>query len=286
MRRNDLIALAGRLAGPYRIRPAEQPVGGPAGIFGGARDGQSVDFHDFREYQPGDDLRRVDWLAYARSGQMHLKLYREEVSPVVELFLDTSASMATYPGKEQAAVFLTAFLRGATLASEGRPVLCLGGGRFSGGDFEAALAAAEFAGDGGLAAPVGGTAAARPLRFLISDCLFGEELVPLFRSHASGSLHFSPFMILSRSETNPPWRGHHRLFDVEAPSETLDTSITAAAVAGYLTRLGKHEEALAREARLNGGRLLRLDVPDGELSRGECEGMIRTLVAERVVTPR
>lgn len=284
MLRDELIALAGRLAGPYRIRPPELPVGGPAGAFGGDKDGQSVDFHDFREYQPGDDLRRVDWRAYARSGQMHLKLFREEVSPVVELFLDNSASMGAYPGKEQAAVFLAAFLRGVTLASEGRPVLCLGGGRFPGGDFEPTLAAADFSG-GGLGLSRGG-GAARPLRFLISDCLFDDDIAPLFRGHASHSLHFSPFMILSRSETEPPWRGHCRLYDVEEPAATLDTAITDASVRAYLERLKKHEETLEREARRNGGRLLRIDVPDEGLTPGDCDAVIRMLVAERVVTAR
>lgn len=286
MRREGLIALGGRLASPYRIRPPELPVGGPAGIFSGGKDGQSVDFHDFREYQPGDDLRRVDWRAYARSGQMHLKLFREEVSPVVELFLDNSASMGAYPGKEQAAIFLTAFLRGVTLASEGRPVLCLDGGRFPGGDFEPTLAAAQFAGGGGMVAPAGRVGSSRPLRFLVSDCLFDGELAALFKNHASGSLHFSPFMILSQSEIDPPWRGYCRLRDVELPESALDVALTDKSVAAYRSRLQKHEEALAGEARRNGGRLLRLDVPDGDLEAADCENIVRHLVGERVVSPR
>lgn len=285
MRRDELISLGARLAAPYRVRPPEQPVGGPAGVFGGKLDGQSVDFHDYREYLPGDDLRRVDWRAYARSGQMQLKLFREEVSPVVELVLDTSASMAAYPGKEQAAVFLAAFLRGVTLASEGRPVLVRDGRRFAGGDFEPALAAAGFAGDGGLAA-VPGRVASRPLRFLVSDFLFGEGIVPLFKSHAAGSLHFTPVMVLSRSEIAPPWRGHHRIHDVEAPAATLDIALDESAVRAYLARLKRHEESLSLEARRNGGRLIRVDVADGDLTRPDCEAIVRDLVLERVVTAR
>lgn len=286
MRRSDLIALAGRLAASYRIRPPEQPGGGPAGVFTGSLDGQSVDFHDFREYLPGDDLRRVDWRGYARSGQMHLKLFREEVSPVVELFLDTSASMAAYPGKEQAALFLTAFLRGATLAAEGRPVLCRSGARFTGGDFEAALAGTIFSGDGSAPSATAGGTGAKPLRFLISDFLFGEGLGQLFRTHAAGSLYFSPVMILSGSEKEPPWRGHRRLYDVENPTGTLDLTVTDASIDAYHARLRKHEDALANEARRHGSRLLRLDAPDFDLTPEECETMTRRLAAERVVTTR
>ena len=37
--------------------------------------GESMEFMDHREYQPGDDLRRLDWAAYARSDKMIVKLY-------------------------------------------------------------------------------------------------------------------------------------------------------------------------------------------------------------------
>ena len=284
MRRDELISLAAALAAPYRIRPPEQLGGGPAGMFGGRGDGQSVDFHDFRQYLPGDDLRRVDWRAYARTGQMHLKLFREEVSPVVELFLDASASMAAYPGKVQAAIFLAAFLRNATLAAEGRPVLCRNGRRFVGGDFEPALAGTEFSGSGEAEPPV--TPGARPLRFHLSDYLFGEGIATLFRRHAAGSLLFSPVMILSRSERDPAWRGHHRLYDVEQPDAFVDLALDAAMVRAYRERLRKHEETLAGEALRHGGRLLLLDVPDGDLSRSDCEALTRRLASERVVTTR
>ncbi|HVG00562.1 MAG TPA: DUF58 domain-containing protein, partial [Chloroflexia bacterium] len=38
------------------------------------RRGQSVEFADYRTYAPGDDLRRVDWNAYARLERLFLKL--------------------------------------------------------------------------------------------------------------------------------------------------------------------------------------------------------------------
>jgi len=49
---------------------------------------------DHREYQPGDDLRRLDWAAYARSDKMIVKLYRHEVCPHLDLVIDGSRSMA------------------------------------------------------------------------------------------------------------------------------------------------------------------------------------------------
>jgi uncharacterized protein (DUF58 family) len=55
--------------------------------------GASIEFKDFREYSPGDDPRSVDWMAYARLGQLFVKLYRQEEELDLWILLDTSGSM-------------------------------------------------------------------------------------------------------------------------------------------------------------------------------------------------
>ncbi len=55
--------------------------------------GISAEFSDFREYMPGDDLRRLDWNVYARLDRMYIREYMEEREAVVSVLLDTSASM-------------------------------------------------------------------------------------------------------------------------------------------------------------------------------------------------
>ena len=55
--------------------------------------GQSIEFADYRDYSPGDDLRRVDWNLYARSDRLYVKLMEEEEDRTVRLVLDTSNSM-------------------------------------------------------------------------------------------------------------------------------------------------------------------------------------------------
>ncbi len=57
------------------------------------RKGNSAEFSDFREYMPGDDLRTIDWNAYARLDRLYIKEYMEEKESRISLFLDTSASM-------------------------------------------------------------------------------------------------------------------------------------------------------------------------------------------------
>ena len=66
---------------------------GGSGDFSGAGTGSSMDFQDHRNYAPGDDPRHINWQAYARTGQYTMKLYREEVRPVVDLICDVSPSM-------------------------------------------------------------------------------------------------------------------------------------------------------------------------------------------------
>lgn len=55
--------------------------------------GTSVEFADYRNYAPGDDLRRLDWNIYARMERPYIKLYEDEEDLAVHVLLDASASM-------------------------------------------------------------------------------------------------------------------------------------------------------------------------------------------------
>jgi uncharacterized protein (DUF58 family) len=64
------------------------------GLHRSPKKGFSVEFADYRVFQPGDDLRRVDWRLYGRTDRLYLKEYEQETQLRVFLVLDTSASMA------------------------------------------------------------------------------------------------------------------------------------------------------------------------------------------------
>jgi uncharacterized protein (DUF58 family) len=55
--------------------------------------GFSVDFASYREYQPGDEIRRIDWNVYSRSDKLYVKLYEGETNTRVLVMLDISGSM-------------------------------------------------------------------------------------------------------------------------------------------------------------------------------------------------
>ncbi len=56
--------------------------------------GASLDFADFRLYQPGDDFRYLDWNVYRRLNRLFLKVFTAEENLTVHILVDTSRSMA------------------------------------------------------------------------------------------------------------------------------------------------------------------------------------------------
>ncbi len=55
--------------------------------------GFNIEFAEYREYTPGDDLRRLDWRLFARSDRHYIKQYEEESNVRVTFVVDASASM-------------------------------------------------------------------------------------------------------------------------------------------------------------------------------------------------
>src|SRR5574341_2357812 len=54
--------------------------------------GKGMEFHEVREYLPGDDVRSIDWNVTARMGRPYLKVFAEERELTVILLVDMSAS--------------------------------------------------------------------------------------------------------------------------------------------------------------------------------------------------
>jgi len=56
--------------------------------------GSSVDFSEYREYYPGDEIRRIDWNVYSRMDKLYIKLYEGETNTKDLIMLDVSGSMS------------------------------------------------------------------------------------------------------------------------------------------------------------------------------------------------
>lgn len=58
----------------------------------------SAEFADYRPYTPGDEIRSLDWRAYARTDRDYIKLFRKETEMRCHVLVDTSRSMAYRAG--------------------------------------------------------------------------------------------------------------------------------------------------------------------------------------------
>src|SRR5437764_12731934 len=87
--RPDVLARIAQLG----LRAQRVVEGTISGLHRSPLHGVSVEFADYREYTPGDDLKRLDWRAYARSNRHFIKQYEEESNLRATILMDASASM-------------------------------------------------------------------------------------------------------------------------------------------------------------------------------------------------
>lgn len=71
-----------------------------AGSYHSTFKGRGMEFEEVREYQPGDDVRTIDWNVTARSGVPHIKTFREERELSVMLVVDLSGSTGFGSGNQ------------------------------------------------------------------------------------------------------------------------------------------------------------------------------------------
>jgi uncharacterized protein (DUF58 family) len=194
--------------------------------------GTSVEFSDFREYIPGDDFRRIDWNAYGRFDKLFVKLFMEEREALVNIFIDSSKSMAFgEPSKSLMASRLAAAfsyialnnqdrvcintLRGSELRStealSGKMMLqralsYLSDLKLEGTtDINSALARKDFGGKG--------------VSILLSDYFTPNGINDALKYLTFKKQEVILIHILSPEELNPDYYGQVRLIDSESSEE-------------------------------------------------------------------
>ena len=136
--------------------------------------GGSQEFADYRPYTSGDDVRRIDWNVYGRTGRAYLRQYWDEQELQVNLYVDVSASMAHFGGddgnKLQYAIRLAACLGYTALCGDDRVAIQL----FSEQNVEEKLT------------PIQGRAASMKLFSFLADAMMSRMHVqPLAAKRAS-----------------------------------------------------------------------------------------------------
>lgn len=206
----------------YRLPFGGQRWRGAAGGWQGAGEGSSIDFHDHRAYAPGDDPRHLHWAAYARTGQLTMKLYRAEVAPRVDLLVDASVSMRAEPARAARTESLVAFClasaarAGAPVkvqAVAGREIKALSEERVRAEGFWAV--AGEPATGTGATAPQGLNGRAGAMKIWISDLLYPGEPRAVLNGLAAGGGCVLVMVPVLAGEADLSERGNLDLVDRE-----------------------------------------------------------------------
>ena len=235
------------------------------------RRGGSAEFQEHRPYAPGDDLRRIDWLAFARSGAPVVKTFHAEEDVVVRLLIDASASLDFgNPRKIEVSRRIAAALSYLALADSERVQLLVTGtqdtrglaavgeprrGRGALHRVLSELSHIEARGHGSLAAALRAVSerASRPGLLVVLSDFFdpGPVAEELSRLRAQGHA-LTLVQVLSRMELEPEFEGDLGLVDAETQAE-VEVTMDASAVEAYLARLAGLVDELRATARRLGG---------------------------------
>jgi uncharacterized protein (DUF58 family) len=201
--------------------------------------GSGGEFLEFRAYEPGDELRRVDWNVYARTGKLFSKVFHAERAARVYAVTDTSASMGEkLEMARKTAKFLAGFARFDNFINREIPDLHTGLSRL----------ALEKPG----------------LVLLLSDGL--EPLSGIrngFSQLAARGFDLSFIQLLAKYDLAPPL-GAWRVKDAETNAELEVDELERQK---YLSRLQRHLEGLSSLTRNLGFRhtQLNLDASDAQV---------------------
>jgi uncharacterized protein (DUF58 family) len=230
------------------------------------RRGQSVEFADYRNYSTGDDLRQLDWNAYARLERLFVKLFVEEEDVTVHVLVDASRSMDFgEPNKLDAARRAAAALAYLGLASMDRvSVAFLGDGRatmlrpmrgkarvFEVFGFLSAPRPERLTGLASAARDYAGRLRGRGPLVLVSDLLDPGYLDAL-RDLAGTRCQLSVLHVLAPEELDPDVAPDARLIDRET-GQAIDVSGDDELVERYHARLHDWQAEIGQFVTRRGG---------------------------------
>jgi uncharacterized protein (DUF58 family) len=211
------------------------------------RKGQSVEFADFRNYVPGDDLRFIDWNTYARLDRLFLKMFLEEEDLHFYALIDASQSMEFgdptklhYARQLAAALGFIGLVRAdrVRIESIGQPLRTVGPifrGRKSLWRMVDHLEQIEPGQNVTLAEGVKNFCLRNPgkgILVLLTDLMDKQGYDAALRYLVSREMDVYVIQILSQEEVDPDVKGDLRLIDCE-DSDVAEVTISAPLLARY-----------------------------------------------------
>lgn len=253
-----------RLRG-LRLLPARASGSRGIGLHASRSRGAGLEFAQYRAYEPGDELRQIDWKLYARSDRFFVRESERESPLTVWLIVDASASMrqADQARRDWTRLHAAKALAGcvAELAlqqgdafgliainGDGLQLLPAGNGLRQRDRLHLQLHGLQARGqwpDSGRLAPVWERIGAHDLVVMIGDG-FDEAAIALAERLASAGRDVVHLQLLTVEERDFPFRDGHRFRDPETGQELLGDGPTVRA--GYLARFAEARRTL--DARL------------------------------------
>ncbi len=262
----------------YALQIPQVAASGIVGSRLGRRAGSSIDFQDYREYQPGDDLRFIDWGIYARTDRLSIKLFREEVTPHLDLVLDGSRSM-NLEGKPAASAKLAALLATAAANAQCSHAVWLSSEGFNRVPNDAMPASAweKISYDSKRSPDEAYDILAPKLRRLgirvfISDLLWPGNPLQTIRRLRDGAAMLFVIQLLAREDATPPDHGSVRLVDSET-DEVTEIYIDASTQKQYAQNLAQLQQSWDDACRQSGAHMTTIIAEDLENSLVELETM-------------
>lgn len=238
----------------YKIDGAEGFLSNYEGERKSRQKGQSQEFSDFRPYYVGDDIRMIDWNAYARTDQYYVKMYEEERETRITIILDHSASMAISEGKQalaQTLVMIVAYV-GLSAGDSVRLVTQDQTGHFSSSDYykgvdkqhniRQMLNRKAWQGVFDIKSIDRDVSFTKGITVIISDFLY--EGVDLLHRHLKFSKqHVIALQVLTEETLEPDIHGPSELQNIES-DDVLEINVTTAVMQAYKENLNAHLEAI------------------------------------------
>ena len=269
-----------RLGARYALQVPQVAASGWTGSRSGRRAGSSIDFQDYREYQPGDDLRFIDWGIYARTDRLTVKLFREEVIPHLDLILDGSRSMnLPDTAKATAVAQLAGVLATAAANAQCTHAVWLSGEGFQRlpNDSLPPSAWDKLVLDS-RRTPEQSFEIMPPrfrrlgLRVLVSDLLWPGNPTAILRRLREGAASLFVVQLLAREDAVPPEHGNLRVTDSETGEET-EIYIDSAVARNYADNLARWQQSWSDACRQCGAQMTTLIAEDLENSLTELQAV-------------
>jgi uncharacterized protein (DUF58 family) len=252
-----------------------------AGLFGGNHGskthGSSCEFADYRDYEEGDDVSRIDWNAYARFEKLYLKLYLDERQMHTRIYIDASRSMEYGDAKksEQALRFAAAVAylsicemdRVSIYTIKANKVEEIISGMVGKDAFLANISKLNdivFDGDCFISDAVMPTKVGYGdgMSVIISDFLTDNDYEQAIDLLADKKRHCFCVQILAKEELNPQVRGKVHFYDSESSSRFYRRNIDREIIKAYKAALTYVQERLANYCQSRGADYLLLSAED------------------------